>query len=50
MQIASRENLHEISNPIFERKIRKHIVNLSSAGIVQRMVKVSNVLDEGASY
>ena len=35
------DNLHKVSNPVFLRKIRKNIMNLSSVEFVQRVVKVS---------
>ena len=34
--------LHEMSEPIFCEKIRKNIINLSSAELAQRGVKVDN--------
>ena len=36
MQIVSiGDNLHEMSNPVFWEKIKKYIVNLSSAELAQ---------------
>ena len=42
MQIVSNgDNLHEMSNPIFLWKIRKKIMNLSSAEFAHTVVKDS---------
>ena len=42
MQIVSsaRDNLHEMSGPYFLGKIRKNVINLSSAEFAQGVVKV----------
>ena len=43
MQIVSiRDNMHEMSNPIFWEKVREHIINLSSAELAQRVVMVKD--------
>ena len=42
--VSSGDNLHEMSEPIFwEKKIRKNIINLSSAELAQCVVKVKSL-------
>ena len=40
MQIVSEENWHEMSNPDFLKKNKKHVTNLSSAELVPWGLKV----------
>ena len=44
MQIVSGDNLHEMSDPVFWKKIRKNIINLSSAELAQRVLNVERDL------
>ena len=38
--VSVEDNLHEMLKPVFLGKIRKNVINLSSAELTQRMIKV----------
>ena len=48
MQIVSNgDNLHEMSNPVFWKKIRKNIISLLSAELVKGVIKVKGIDKRG---
>ena len=40
--VSNGDNLHEMLNPVFWKKIRQNIINLSCAEFAQRVVKVKD--------
>ena len=49
MQIAaSGNNLHEMSNSVFWGKIRKYVMNFSSAEVAMKVVKVKGLINNGS--
>ena len=46
--VSSGDKLHEMSNFVFWEKIRKYVMNLSSAELAKRVVKVKGLINNGS--